>query len=144
MLTVRVGGALSPRFSDPIELTGVVTAVSDGRYLARYPAGPTEIGATASLQVGPTTVVITSRSAMMLDQEAYRHLGLDPSVMGAIQVKSAGGFRALWSAITSREISVDARGASDSNLARLPFAYVSADLWPFSETVPGAELREKE
>ena len=144
MLTVRVGGALSPRFSDPIELTGVVTAVSDGRYLARYPAGPTEIGATASLQVGPTTVVITSRSAMMLDQEAYRHLGLDPSVMGAIQVKSAGGFRALWSAITSRVISVDARGASDSNLARLPFAYVSADLWPFSETVPGAELREKE
>lgn len=143
-LTVRVGGALSPRFADPIDLTGVVTAVSDGRYIARYPAGPTNIGATASLQVGPTTVVVTSRSAMMLDQEAYRHLGLDPAAMGAIQVKSAGGFRALWSTITSRVITIDARGASDSNLARLPFAHVSADIWPFSEIDPTAELRKIE
>ena len=144
MLTVRVGGALTPRFADAFELTGVVTAVSNGRYIAQYPAGPTDIGVTASLQVGPTTVVVTSRSAMMLDQEAYRHLGLDPSAMGAIQVKSAGGFRALWSAITSRVITVDARGASDSNLARLPFAFAPADTWPLSEIDPGTELRKKE
>ncbi len=132
--TVRVGGSFSPRFAEPIELTGTVTAVSDGKYVARYPAGPTDIGTTVALLVGVTTVVISSRSAMMLDQEAYRHLGLDPSRAGAIQVKSAGGFRALWSDITQHVITVDARGASDGNLARLPFTHAPWGLWPLSES----------
>ena len=134
--TVRVGGSLSPRFAEPIELTGVVTAVSDGKYVARYPAGPTDIGTTVALQVGATTVVISSRSAMMLDQEAYRHLGLDPAKAWAIQVKSAGGFRALWASVTDRAITVDSRGASDGNLSRLPFAHAPQGLWPLSEPLP--------
>lgn len=132
--TVRVGGSLSPRFAEPVELTGAVIAVSDGKYMARYPAGPADIGTTVALLVGKTTVVISSRSAMMLDQEAYRHVGLDPAKAGVIQVKSAGGFRALWSSITDRVITVDARGASDGTLWRLPFSHAPRHLWPLSES----------
>lgn len=140
--TVRVGGSLGPRFAEPIELTGTVTAVSDGRYVRRYPAGPTDIGTTVALQVGATTVVISSRSPMMADQEAYRHIGLDPARAWAIQVKSAGGYRALWSSVTDRAITVDSRGASDGRLSRLPFEHAPQGLWPLSEQSPPQKLRK--
>ena len=141
--TVRVGGSLGPRFAEPIELTGTVTAVSDGKYVRRYPAGPTDIGTTVALQVGATTVVISSRSPMMADQEAYRHIGLDPERAWAIQVKSAGGYRALWSSVTDRAITVDSRGASDGRLSRLPFEHAPEGLWPLSEQSPPQKQRKQ-
>ena len=130
--TVSVGGRLSPRFAEPVTLTGEVLAISDGKFISEYPAGPTDIGPTVALAVGATTIVVCSRSAMMLDQGAYRHIGLDPSAAWAVQVKSAGGFRALWAPVSERVITVDARGASDGNLARLPFAHAPSHLWPLS------------
>lgn len=128
--TVTVGARVSPGFTDPITVTGTVVAASDGQFMSAYPAGPVDIGRTVALTVKATTVVITERPAMMLDQQVYRHLGLDPSTAWAIQVKSAGGFRALWSDVSTRVISVDTRGPSDGNLGRLPFKFAPQTTWP--------------
>jgi microcystin degradation protein MlrC len=76
-------------------------------------------------------VVITERPAAMLDPILYRHVGLRPEDAFAVQVKSAGGFRALWSPISKEILVADTRGASDGNLQRLPFGNLPRPLWPF-------------
>jgi microcystin degradation protein MlrC len=125
-------GASSSDFTPPATLTGRVALVDDGFYTAIYPAGPVSVGPTVVVDVGPTTVVITSKPANMLDQEIYRHLGIDPAGFHAVQVKSAGGFRALWSDVSTVIVYVDSRGASDSTLKRLPYTRIRPGLWPFT------------
>lgn len=133
---VRLGNTRT-NFTDPIEVRGTVTQIGDGNFMATYPAGPASVGETAVLQAESTTIVVTSRPAMMLDQSIYRHLDIDPEDFHAVQVKSAGGFRALWSDISSRIIYVDSRGASDSSLTLLPFGSVPTDVWPLhAQTSP--------
>ena len=131
--SVTIGGGITPGFADPLTVEGTIVALSEGRFVSGYPAGPVNIGPTAALEVGATTIVITTRPAMMLDQQVYRHLGIDPSAAWAVQVKSAGGFRVLWQDVSDNIISVDTRGPSDGNLARLPFRFAPRPLWPLRE-----------
>lgn len=132
-VTCSVGGRLSPEVTRPVTVTGTVQRCGDGRYLGAYPAIPMDVGKVALLRSGPVLLVVTERPAMMLDQHLYRHLGLDPATARAVQVKSAGGFRALWEPIAAGIVMVDTLGASDSNLARLPFRHVPRPLWPLDD-----------
>lgn len=130
---VTLGSMVTPGFGIPISVEGVVVSLAEGRFISGYPAGPVDIGRTAALTVGATTIAVTERPAMMLDQQVYRHLGLDPTSYWAVQVKSAGGFRALWHEVSTSIISVDTRGPSDGNLARLPFRSAPCPLWPLPD-----------
>lgn len=139
-VTLTVGGALSG-LTEPISLPGVVVSLGDGKFNRILPPGPDDLGQTATIEVGPTTLFITSRPPAMLDQTVYRHAGIDLEKFDAIQVKSAGGFRAHWADLSTEIIYVDTRGASDSSLPSLPFSRIVRPLWPFDEIeVPVMEV----
>jgi microcystin degradation protein MlrC len=128
---VELGGSLTRGMTGPVVVAGTTRWRGEGRYQSQYPAGPVDVGAVAVLQVNSCMLVVTERPAMMLDPALYHHVGLDPRHAAAVQVKSAGGFRALWAAVSERVIVVDTRGASDSQLVRLPFSRLPRPLWPF-------------
>ena len=144
-VTVTLGGAFMPGFYDPLEVTGTVAAVRDGRYDLELPIRPADIGATAVLQVGGVSVVVSERKAFQLDESIYHMAGLDPRTARIVQAKSAGGFRGVYEAFAARIIEMDTAGPCTSELTRLAYRRIPRPMWPWdgdlAEPWPGAGER---
>jgi len=87
--------------------------------------------APAVLQVGGISLALSERPAPTIDQEIYRHLGLEPRTAKIVQVKSPGGFRAVYGPFAAGIFEIDTPGPTDSELTRLPFRKIRRPLWPF-------------
>jgi microcystin degradation protein MlrC len=48
-----------------------------------------------------------------------------------VQVKSPGGFRAVYGPFAAGICEIDTPGPTDSDLTRLPFRKIRRPLWPF-------------
>lgn len=129
---LRIGGRLTPGIDAALDIDATVRALSDGRFVQEYPAVPVDLGPCALVRVANADIAVTSRPAFMLDTSAFRHLGLDPADYDVVQVKSAGGFRALWAPVSTTAVVVDSLGASTSRLTDLPFTRLPQPLWPFA------------
>jgi microcystin degradation protein MlrC len=130
-ITVPVGGKLTPAFYQPVTVTGRVERVSDGRYVCELPPSPIDVGRSAVLAVGDIRLAISERPAPTIDQAFYRHLKLDPRDATLVQVKSPGGFRAVYGPFAAGIFEIDTPGPTMSDLTRLPFRKIRRPLWPF-------------
>ena len=130
-LTLPVGGKLTPAFYQPVTVTGKVERLTDGRYTCELPPSPIDVGFSAVMAVGNVRLAISERPAPTIDQEFYRHLGLDPRESTIVQVKSPGGFRAIYSPFATGIYEIDTPGPTMSDLTRLPFRKIQRPLWPF-------------
>ena len=130
-VTVAVGGKLAPAFYRPVTVTGRVRKVTDGKYVCELPPTPIDVGRAAVLQVGGISLALSERPAPTIDQEIYRHLGLAPRETKIVQVKSPGGFRAVYGPFAAGIFEIDTPGPTDSELTRLPFRKIRRPLWPF-------------
>ena len=128
---VAVGGKLAPAFYRPVTVTGRVEKLTDGQYMCDLPATPIDVGRAAVLQVGGISLALSERPAPTIDQEIYRHLGLEPREAKIVQVKSPGGFRAVYGPFAAGIFEIDTPGPTDSELTRLPFRKIRRPLWPF-------------
>ena len=130
-VTSQVGGALSPVFFSPVKVTGEVITLCDGVYQSKYPSKMFNSGPTAVLKVGEISIVVTSKPAFMLDYQLYLRVGLDFTAAKAVQVKSAGAYRAYYGPQAFKCIDMASPGSSDSRLPKLPFTKPRRPLWPF-------------
>lgn len=103
MVTLTVGGRTVPICGDPLELRARVRLISDGRFLnveANNGAGMlkgsmVEMGRTVVLEVPEAmdlTVIVTERRVPPIGPELFRSLGIEPSQMRVLAVKT----RALY------------------------------------------------
>lgn len=130
-ITSNIGGSLSTVFFTPVEVTGEVITLCDGIYQSKYPSKMFNAGPTAVLKVGEILIVVTSKPAFMLDYQLYLHAGLDFTAAKAVQVKSAGAYRAYYGPLAFKCIDMASPGSSDSRLPKLPFTKPRRPLWPF-------------
>jgi microcystin degradation protein MlrC len=128
---IAVGGKLAPAFYRPVTVTGRVKKLTDGRYVCELPSTPIDVGKAAVLEVGGISLALSERPAPTIDQEIYRHLGLEPRQTKIVQVKSPGGFRAIYGRYAAGIFEIDTPGPTDSELTRLPFRKIRRPLWPF-------------
>jgi len=132
-VTVDVGGKIDPSHGAPLTLTGVVRAVSDGRFVHKGPmfrglAG--RLGPTAVLDVGGVKVILITHRWQTLDPEMIRFVGIEPERERIIVVKSSIHYRAAFEPIARDIIEVDAPGLSSSNLSRFAFSNVRRPIFP--------------
>ncbi len=102
-VTLDVGGKVDDRHGAPLRVTGVVRALSDGRFVHRGPMArglPGRLGTTAVLDIK------------------------------ILVVKSTIHYRAAFEPIASEIIEVDAPGLSSSNLARFDFKRIRRPIFP--------------
>lgn len=130
-LTLPVGGRLTPAFYQPVQVAGYVKTLTDGDFQAELPPMPVHAGRTAVFQAGGITLVLSERPAMTIDREVYHSSGLRPRNFKLVQVKSPGGFRAIYSSFAAAIFELDTPGPTDSDLTRLPFRRIRRPLWPF-------------
>jgi microcystin degradation protein MlrC len=130
-LDLTLGGRLTPDFFEPLALTATVMKVTDGRFRLVNPDRPIDLGPSALVRHGETSIVVTTRPAWHLDASVYQHMGLEPADFDVVLAKSAGAYRAIYDPISALTMELDVVGPCDSDLTRLPFQRIPRPLWPF-------------
>ena len=137
-VTVSLGGKVEPRFGAPLEVTGTVKRLTDGRLTFDGPMnagvsvdmGPTAVLAVASGS-GSIDVVVTSGRFQAYDQQYLKHAGIDPAEKSVVAVKSAQHFRAAFAPLARDIIVVDGGGGlTSANFKELPFEKLRRPVYP--------------
>lgn len=134
--TVRVGGKVDDRHGPPLEVTGRVRALTDGRFVYKGPMMrglEGRLGPTAVLEVGGVKIVLVSQRRQTLDPEMIRAAGIDPLAEKILVVKSTVHYRAAFEPIAHAILEVDAPGLSSSNLTRFAFSRVRRPIFPLDD-----------
>lgn len=132
-MTLEIGGKVDDRHGAPVEVTGTVRTLSDGRFIHRGPMMnglPGRLGPTAVLDVSDVKVILITYRWQTLDPEMIRFVGIDPVMEKILVVKSTIHYRAAFEPIAKEIIEVDAPGLSSSNLARFPYRRVRRPIFP--------------
>jgi microcystin degradation protein MlrC len=132
-LPLRLGRAVptwSGALTDPpVEAPVRVLAVSDGIVPMSGPmtAGMTmRLGPSACVEVEGIRVLLASAKAQMLDLDLCRYLGVEPSAMKLIVVKSSVHFRAAFAPVASSILVAKAAGPMAADPADLPWTQLPA------------------
>jgi microcystin degradation protein MlrC len=135
-VTLSVGGKVDDRHGAPLEVTGRVRTLSDGRFVYKGPMNrglEGRLGTTAVLDIDDVKVILISHRAQTLDPEMLRVVGIDPLAERILVVKSSVHYRAAFEPLAHAIVEVDAPGLSSSNLARFTFANVRRPIYPLDE-----------
>jgi microcystin degradation protein MlrC len=132
-VTVEVGGKIDTLHYQPVELTGRVKALTDGRYSSLL--GETSMGRTAVLEVGDIYVVLSETAGPNVDPGIYRSVGLEPEDAKIVLVKSAYNFRAYYGSFAREMMVVDSPGVTSQDLPSRSDEYKLAPrpLFPLDE-----------
>ncbi|MEW6705311.1 MAG: M81 family metallopeptidase [Pseudomonadota bacterium] len=102
----------------------VVRAVSDGVVALHGPmtAGSTaQLGPSACVDVDGVLVLVTTAKCQLLDLDLYRFLGVEPTMMKLLVLKSSVHFRAAFGPIASHILVAKAPGPMAADPADLPW-----------------------
>ncbi len=132
-VTLRVGGKVDDLHGAPVEVTGRVRTLSDGRFRHKGPmmrGFEGRLGTTAVLDVNDVKVILISQRWQTLDPEMIRFVGIDPLAEKILVVKSTIHYRAAFEPIAADIIEVDGPGLSSSNLSRFTYTRVRRPIFP--------------
>ncbi|HLI66246.1 MAG TPA: M81 family metallopeptidase [Caulobacteraceae bacterium] len=132
-LDLRIGGKLGRSSGEPLDVRATV------RGLARHAtqvglSGLVGIGDAAWIEAAGVHVILAERRTQCFHPTAFTGLGLDPTTLKAIVVKSTNHFRAGFDPIASDVIYVDTPGAIRSDFAHIPYRRLETPYWPKVET----------
>ena len=134
-LTLPLGGKFDPRTGPPVTATGVVRAISDGRYTVSGHGGQNvavDAGLSVAFETGESTIAICSHAFIGSHPKVYRSLGLEPSRARAVVVKSPQGFRHDYRDIAAEVLWADCPGAACCDFTRLSYNRVAQPLFPLA------------
>jgi len=132
-ITVELGGKTDDLHGKPLEVTGTVKALTDGKWIVKGPMGTgseSDMGETAVLLVGGNEVIVTSKRLQPMDLELYRSLGIEPTERKFIVVKSSVHYRAAHEPIAEEVIELDTPGLTSPRLAGFGFKKLRRPIFP--------------
>ena len=153
-ITLKVGASADQRFYKPLEVTGTVRLLDDGKYMV---LGPTHggwgrdvdpaafreanVGTRAVLRVGDKIDVILSRHRTGKDRDFFKSAGIILEEKQIIAVKSNQAHRASFDAVAASTVELLSPGVSTVDYASLPYKHLSRPIWPID---PDMEWPNKE
>lgn len=144
-VTMKIGGKTEPWVGDPLEVTGTVKRISDGKYFSKGPMGSgreRNMGRTVVLDIKGIDVILTERSQQATSLELYRSLGLEPTEYKILLVKSCVHYRAAHDPIAKKTIEIDLPGWHGTRLAAFPWTKLKRPVFPIDvEALEISELK---
>lgn len=131
--TVALGGKIDPAFGPPLTLSGKVTNITDGIYVAQGPRwkGVTHrLGPTAVFTVGGTDILVTSNRVQLTEIEAFTHAGIEPQKRAIVVVKSMQHFRAAFAPMAREILICDAGALAATDISHLPYTKLRRPIFP--------------
>jgi microcystin degradation protein MlrC len=143
-LSLPVGGKHDRLHGDPVEVSGRVRCLHDGRYVETETRHGGRLvydqGLTAVLEVAagarpetPSLVVLTSRREVPFSLHQLLSLGIQPQRQDILVVKAAIAYRAAYEPIAGRILEVDTPGLTAVNPARFTYRRARRPLWGLSD-----------
>jgi len=132
-IAVRLGGKTDDLHGAPVIAIARVRRITDGVFTNTGPMGTggrTRMGTTAVLDLDGIAVIVTEERVQALDLSLFRSVGIEPTTMRAIVVKSSVHFRAAFAPIATKIVDVDTPGISSPHLERFAFQRVRRPIWP--------------
>jgi microcystin degradation protein MlrC len=143
-ITMKIGGKTEPWVGDPLEVTGYVKTITDGKYTPTAMIYGGDMGKTVVFNVKGIDVILTEKSEQPLDLQLYRSLGLEPTGYKIILVKSCVHYRAAHEPIAKRIIELDLPGWHGTRLAAFPWVKLKRPVFPLDVGTLGiSELMTK-
>lgn len=142
-VSTTLGGTLDPGRFAPLPVEGTVRMLSDGRIWSESHAIWWDAGDTAVLEVGPHTVIVTSRQVSLYDRSLFLAHGQDPRRFDAVIQKSPHARHEFFAAWAERLIGVDAPGSTSANLPSLGHTRCRRPMYPLEPDAaftPAVEL----
>jgi len=139
-VTVELGGKTDDLHGKPLEVTGTVKTLTDGKWIVKGPMGTgseSDMGETAVLLVGGNEVIVTSKRLQPMDLELYRSLGIEPTERRFIVVKSSVHYRAAHEPIAVEVIELDTPGLTSPRLAGFGFKKLRRPIFPLDVEMLG-------
>jgi microcystin degradation protein MlrC len=117
----------------PLEITGTVKALTDGRWIVRgpmYTGVPVSMGPTAVLDTGRVQIVIVSRHHEPWDLGVFTSVGIQPEYHRYILLKSRIHYRAGFGDLPKATVTLDGDGVTTSDNNKLTFENVRRPIFP--------------
>lgn len=137
-LELELGGKRDPVHGRPLNVTGTVRRISDGRYrnTGRLWTGrPGNLGRAVALSVEGIELVISERPNGGADPAVLTTLGIDPGQKTAVAIKSQVFGPKSYGDIVDDVIVVDGEGWATSNFSRLPYRRLRRPIFPLDPEV---------
>jgi microcystin degradation protein MlrC len=133
-VTISLGGKFDNIFNRPVEITGQMTTISDGKIISTGHL-PVEfnMGRTVLFEVGSIKIVISEYPGPSHEPAVYTHIGLDPKEAKIVVVKTPVGFRISYSDIMKDFIVVDCPGLSTPHIEKLDFSKIPRPMFPLDD-----------
>ena len=142
-ITIDLGGKVDMptigRTGEPLRVTGRVRALTDGVFTVTVPMGrgtQTDMGPTAVLEVGEVKIVVCSRNVEPWDPGCFRSVGIEPTEMDYLILKSRIHYRAGFADISWRDIPCNGVGVTSSDNTLFTFENVRRPIYPLDEGTP--------
>jgi microcystin degradation protein MlrC len=129
-------GHKQTRDGDPVRITGVVRAITDGDFVM-HDAGAqgtiAHLGLTAVLAIGDIRLAVRSLPGLEWDTGMYFSVGLELRHAALVFVKSPSHFRVAFAPHAARIVAADTAGATCGNMRRLVFRNINRPIYPLDE-----------
>lgn len=131
-VTVQVGNKAGGR-AEPVEVSGVVRALTDGEYVI---SGPTYtgqrafMGRAAVLDTGAVKLVLTERTHEPWDLGVFESVGIDPRRARFLLLKSRMYCRPVFVPIAAGLVECDSRGVTSSDYGLFAFEHIAGPVYP--------------
>lgn len=136
-ITLLLGGKLDMptigRTGEPLEVTGTVRTISDGNFTIRgpvYTGVQAHMGRTAVLDTGKVKIVVIEKNFEPWDLGVFQSVGIEPTVMKYIVLKSRLHFRGAFMPITKHVVNCDGVGVTSSDNSLFDFVKVRRPIYP--------------
>jgi microcystin degradation protein MlrC len=138
--TIKLGGKVDPAMGGgPIELTGEIGMIADGKYTAWGPMGggvKRDHGPTMVFRVGGLDgieIVVITNNGQATDLAQFTAFGIDPTRKQTVFVKSMHHFRAAFQPIAREVILVDSGSLCSENFQPGRYQRVRHPIWPIDQ-----------
>jgi microcystin degradation protein MlrC len=129
-ITMELGGKVDSTFSQPVQVTGKIAAVSNGFTVDLQDRGICNLRRTALLQMGPISIALLDHRSFAINHPVlYTHLGLDMADAKMVVVKTASNFQ-FFGRWRNGLIRVDSPGTTQSDLTAFQWKRLPRPIYP--------------
>jgi microcystin degradation protein MlrC len=129
-LDLRIGGKLGPMSGRPLDLRVLVRKVAfDVKQSFRGARSP--LGDCVAVQAEGVDVLLCSVRTQVFSPEVFTQLGVEPSSMRILVVKSSQHYRAGFTGVAAEIHDVGAPGAIQPDFESIPLRRIERPKWPF-------------
>jgi microcystin degradation protein MlrC len=143
-LRVQLGHRVDPRWGTPVEVSGEVIRLTDGKF--RYSGGIWDgqlgdMGPTAVFRIGPIDVMIASHATYDWNDEQFQSVGLDVRQAKFVVVKNPMNFQMAYGSLAKAAYILDTPGPTPATLKHVHFRRLQRPYFPADLEIPSLAPR---